>query len=383
MKILYTNFHNSPGIGGHTSYISRLITGLNPEHDISVAVPAESALHRIASAIPGVTVHAQDYPSKLQRLPAASARLRSVLREGRYDVVHVNGTADHRLVMLALVGMRHKPAIVFTKHNDHATNSIGSHLRARFGTDHCIAVCDFVADRLAGGPYDQQAGVTTVHNGIDTDFFNIARAGDAAGLRQAILGSADDSRILIGSNAGTTEYKGWIDMVRALAQLDRRQIERLHIAVAGPRAPQKLLDEVQQLGMTDHISFAGDLEDVRPFIGAIDVGFVLSYRVETISFACREMMAMGKPVIVTRQGGLPENIDNQVDGWVMPARNPQALAALLQEILQGRYDLAQMGRAARQKSEQRFGHEKFVKATEHVYRKALQKRARPQAAIAG
>lgn len=382
MKILYTNFHNSPGIGGHTSYISRLVTGLNPEHDISVAVPAESALHRIASAIPGVTVYAQHYPSKLQHLPAATARLRSVLRDGRYDVVHVNGTADHRLVMLALVGMRHKPAIIFTKHNDHATDSIGSRLRARFGTDHCIAVCDFVADRLAGGPYDQ-AGVTTVHNGIDTDFFSTTHAGDTAGLRRSILGSVNDSRILIGSNAGTTEYKGWIDMVRALAQLDREQIARLHIAVAGPRPAQKLLDEVQQLDMSDHISFVGDLEDVRPFIGAIDVGFVLSYRVETISFACREMMAMGKPVIVTRQGGLPENIDNGVDGWVMPARNPQALAALLQEILQGRYDLALMRHAARQKSEQQFGHEKFVRATEHVYRKALQKRVRPQAAIVG
>ncbi len=382
MKILYTNFHTSPGIGGHTSYISRLIDGLHIRHDISVAVPPESALHRIASGMPGVTAYAQNYPSKLQRLPAAIAQMRRILREEKFDLVHVNGTADHRLVMLAVRGMRHKPAIIFTKHNDHATDSIGSRLRARFGTDHCIAVCDFVADRLAGGPYDQ-AGVTVVHNGINTDYFSEKHAGNAASLRHTILGGNDNGRILLGSNAGTTEYKGWIDMVRALAQLDRRQIERMHIAVAGPKAPQSLLDEVEQLGMRDHITFVGDLEDVRPFIGAIDIGFVLSYRVETISFACREMMSMGKPVIVTRQGGLPENIDNQVDGWVVPARAPQVLAGLLQEILQGRHDLQAMGHAARQKSEQRFGHEKFVKATEHVYRKALLNRVGVQAATVG
>ncbi|WP_245592774.1 glycosyltransferase family 4 protein [Advenella mimigardefordensis] len=287
MKILYTNFHTSPGIGGHTSYISRLITGLNPDHDIAVAVPAQSALYRIANATEGVRTYAQEYPSKLQQLPAAAAHLRDILRKGHFDVVHVNGTADHRLVMLAMLGLRRKPAIIFTKHNDHATNSIGSHLRARFGTDHCIAVCDFVADRLAGGPYNR-SGVTTIHNGIDTDYFSILNSGDVRTLRQAILGPMSDSRILLGSNAGTTEYKGWIDMVRALSQLDPRQIDRLHIAVAGPRPPQDLLDEVQQLNMNRHISFVGDLEDVRQFIGAIDVGFVLSYRVETISFACQK-----------------------------------------------------------------------------------------------
>jgi len=371
MKILYTNFHSSPGIGGHTSYISRLIDGLNQDHDIAVAVPQESALYRIASNTPGVQAFAQPYPSKLQQLPAAAARLRAILRENRYDIIHVNGTADHRLVMLALLGLHHKPAIIFTKHNDHATRSLGSRLRARFGTDHCIAVCDFVADRLAGGPYDQ-SGITTIPNGIDTTYFSKANAGDIRQMRQSILGSADDNRILLGSNAGTTEYKGWIDMVRALAQLDRRQIERLHIALAGPRPDQELLDEIGQLGMKEHISFVGDLEDVRPFIGAIDVGFVLSYRVETISFACREMMAMEKPVIVTRHGGLPENIDNHADGWIIPPRVPQALASLLQQILQGRYDINAMGYAARRKSELRFGHQKFVSATEHVYRKTLQ-----------
>ncbi len=135
--------------------------------------------------------------------------------------------------------------------------------------------------------------------------------------------------------------------------------------------------------MTRHISFVGDLEDVRPFIGAIDVGFVLSYRVETISFACREMMAMGKPVIVTRQGGLPENIDAGKDGWVIPPRDPQVLAALLQQIIEGQYNLTDMGCAARNKSVQRFGQDRFISATQNVYRNALRSRVRPQAATTG
>ena len=376
MRILYTNFHTSPGIGGHTAYITRLITGLKHQHEIAVAVPPQSALYRLGSNMPGITVHAQPFPSKLQQLPAALARLRKILSQGRFDVVHVNGTADHRLVMLAMIGLRRRPAIVFTKHNDHATDSFGSRLRARFGTDHCIAVCDFVARKLAGGPYEG-AGITTVLNGVDTRYFSPPDQEDARRSRDRVLGEAASRRLVLGSNAGTTEYKGWIDMVRAVAMLDPALRERVHIAIAGPRASQTLLDEVDRLGMARQVSFVGDLEDVRPFIGAIDIGFVLSYRVETISFACREMMAMGKPVIVTRHGGLPENIEPDHDGWIVPPLNPAAIAGLLQDILDKRYDVAAMGQSARYKSEHSFGHDKFIRDTELVYTKTLLARATP------
>lgn len=102
-------------------------------------------------------------------------------------------------------------------------------------------------------------------------------------------------------------------------------------------------------------------------VAAFDIGFVLSWRVETISFACREMMSMGKPVIVTRHAGLPENIHDHRDGWVVPVREPQAIAKLLQRVLDGEVALDEMGNQARQKSLREFGLAPFVDATERVY----------------
>src|SRR5690606_31393217 len=98
--------------------------------------------------------------------------------------------------------------------------------------------------------------------------------------------------------------------------------ERVRIVVAGAPPRQDLWDEVAACGLAGQVSYAGRLEDVRPMLAALDAGFVLSYRVETISFACREMMAMGKPVIVTRHAGLPENVTDGVDGWIVPPRDP-------------------------------------------------------------
>src|SRR5690606_42081307 len=108
-----------------------------------------------------------------------------------------------------------------------------------------------------------------------------------------------------------------------------------------------------------------------PLIAAFDLGFVLSYRVETISFACREMMSMGKPVVVTRHAGLPENIDQGRDGWVVPVRDPDALSRLLQRILDGEFPLADMGRHAREKSEREFGLAPFVEGTAEVYHRLV------------
>jgi len=128
---------------------------------------------------------------------------------------------------------------------------------------------------------------------------------------------------------------------------------------------------IAELGLTEQVHFPGLLADVRPAMAAIDAGFVLSWDVETISFACREMMAMGKPVLVSEYAGLPENIRPDVDGWLVPPRDPAAVAQMLQRLLQQRGGLSGMGAAARQHAKEAFGLPRFVEHTEAVYKKLL------------
>ncbi|MNR51944.1 Spore coat protein SA [compost metagenome] len=79
------------------------------------------------------------------------------------------------------------------------------------------------------------------------------------------------------------------------------------------------------------------------------------------------MMSMGLPVIVSDQGGLPENIEAGVDGWIVPKRNPDAVAGVLAGILDDPGCVARMGAAARAKSVAEFGLEQFARRTEQVY----------------
>jgi glycosyltransferase involved in cell wall biosynthesis len=162
-----------------------------------------------------------------------------------------------------------------------------------------------------------------------------------------------------------------MDLLEAIATLPREVQRQVRVLIAGVPPKPEAIARVAALGLAERVSFPGVLADPRPLVAALDAGFVLSYDVETISFACREMMAMGKPVLLTDYAGLPENIDAQVDGWLVPVRDRAAIAAAVMNLLEQRSALPAMGKAARAHAERDFGLPLFVERTEAVYRRLI------------
>ena len=376
MRILYTNFHRGDG-GGHTTYVLSLAGALRDAHDIVVAAPPGSRLFKAASAMPGVRAEALDFRGGMLAALPNARRLRRLLLQERFDVAHVNGSADHRVCMLAGLGLgADSPAVVYTQHNDRPPNSFGALLRARMATDLVICVCEHTRRRLMGSAFGRCA-LRTVRNGVDVERFRPQAEEAVAQARRRWLSEAHAGRLVVGSNAGTADYKRWMDMVEAVSLLPASQRERIVVMIAGklPEEPQRR--RVRELGMEDQVIFPGLLDDVRSFVAALDLGFVLSSEMETISFACRELMAMGVPVIVSNAGGLAENVHAGLDGWVVPARAPEAVADVLREILAQPQLLGPMGRAAREKAVRYFALSRFVADTHAVYLEALAQAQRP------
>ena len=157
-----------------------------------------------------------------------------------------------------------------------------------------------------------------------------------------------------------------VEKIRIDTQPEQR--EQIVVLIAGKLPGEEKLAQVAALGMLDQVVFTGLLDDVQPFLAALDVGFVLSSRLETISFACREMMAAGKPVIVTQMGGLTENVTEGRNGWIVPPESAESVARTLSEILKNRGVLNAMGVDARGTALKEFSLATFVGNTERVYR---------------
>ena len=368
MKLLFTNLHNSDG-GGHVTYILALAKELSTTHHVTVATPGTSRLYRYAQEVPTLKVIDQRYSSRIFRLIPEVKQLRRILIAGQYDVVHVNGSADHRHVMLACRGLKKRPKIVWTKHNDHPVTSFGHRLRARWATDHIIAVSSYVRSMFDHSPY-ARLPQTTLRHGIDTVRFSPPTEAERRQQRTAFFGPDHEDLIVFGSTGGTDYDKGWLDLLAAVALLPHDQRKRCRVLVAGAPLTQDKIDKLNELGVSEFVVFPGLVDDVRPVLAACDVGFVLSYR-EALSYACREAMAMGLPTLVSKVGGLPENIEDGVDGWIVPAKAPEAILNVLTSIVSCPDGIKKMGAAAREKSTTEFALPPFVARTFSVYEETV------------
>lgn len=368
MKILYTNFHGGNG-GGHVTYIINLARALSREHQITVAAPSTSRLYRYAKAIPGVTVEDMRYTTRPSSWFGDRARLRRLIKRGGFDIIHANGSADHKQVMLVTLAMARRPRIVFTKHNDHPLTSFGHKLRVALATDHGIAVSDYIHGIMAASPYGRRP-ITTIRHGIDTNFFAPPPPDSLDKLRELIFGPQWRGKLLLGSAGGTDYDKGWLDLVAAVAALPPEDKARVLLMVAGDPPSEAKLARVRELGMIDQVRFPGLLDDVRASLASCHAGFVLSYR-EALSFACREIMGLGLPALVSDAGGLPENVTDGVDGWIVPVRDVPAMTARLRLMLDQPEMVRQMGRNARETALRDFNLHRFAAATLDVYQRTL------------
>lgn len=370
MKILLTNFHYGRG-GGHDTYILAIAKGLSRRHQIFVAAPSSSRLFEKASKLEHVTTLPLEFPAKLKdagRMISAWRALRSLLEKERFDVVHVNGSPDHRLVVFSLMCFKgRKPRIVLTKHNSIAIKSdFVTKIRAR-ATDDVIAVSDSTASLVRDSVY-RHCSLITIKNGVDIDDFKPSDAVEIAAARKSLLGESKADKLVLGTVTGFDWYKGTMDVIAAVSALPPSLREKIAVVVVGTEPSAEQWQVIDSVGMRSQLEVAGFVEDVKPYIRAFDIGFVTSYAVETVSFACREMMAMGKPVIVSSYSGLPENVRDGVDGWVVPPHDPDSLTLALKGILERGDRLADMGKMARAKAVDEFSQELFVDRTEMVYR---------------
>lgn len=369
MNILYTNFHPRNG-GGHATYIANLARGLQGEHRITVATPGTSRLFAMASEIAGVRCVDMRYNTRLMPMLREVGRLRRLLKDGQYDLVHVNGSADHRQVMLARLGLHRPPRIVWTKHNTAPVLSVGNRIRARLGTDAVIGVSDFVSQRLRDSAYGRLP-VATIHHGVDTHRFRPRDAAEIPALRRALLGELPDNALVFASVGGTDRDKGWLHLAQALSRLPRDQQSRVRLLVAGDPPRGGLKQELDALGVGSLVVFPGLVDEPERILAAADAGFVLS-RHEAFSFAAAESLATGLPTLVSDAGGLPEVVRDGVDGWVVPAGDVDAIHGWVLERL-ARPMPASMSLAARERAMDCFSLPVFVRRTLDYYRRVCER----------
>ena len=147
--------------------------------------------------------------------------------------------------------------------------------------------------------------------------------------------------------AGLVEQKGHLALIQSLAQVrDAGALFRMVFIGDGPLRPI-LQAQVQQLGLTDQVVFAGwqSNAQVREHLRSARALVMPSFA-ENLPVAMMEALATGRPVLGTYIAGVPELVESGVNGWLVPAGNVQATAEAILRILRTPVDeLSRMGRS--------------------------------------
>lgn len=350
MNILYTNFHIGYG-GGHTTYILALLK--NRRQNNYVACPPTSRLYKLLKEQNYPRLLPLTFPSRLSQLGETftnTVTLKRFIEEHDIDIVHTNGSGDSRLALYASWFCKKKFKVIYTKHNTLKVKGFISKWRLNKFNDAVILVSGSVAKLAALGVNPR---FHVVDHGIDVQYWS----------KKEEIKSGHNIRLV--SNAGTTRNKGWIHIVEAISLLPAADRKRLSVVLLGREDPfmVSVWDEVRE---KCDITYAGFLDDPRPELEKGDVGFVLSYR-EASSFATREMMSMGLPVISSDFPNSLHNISPDT-GWITHMKDAESIKQALRLILDmPPEELTAMKLAARERAEAVFSLEKMIEETNQIY----------------
>jgi glycosyltransferase involved in cell wall biosynthesis len=176
--------------------------------------------------------------------------------------------------------------------------------------------------------------------------------------------SLPQHRPIVGVLGRLDPQKGQEEFLRSLPSVLERRPDVCYVIAGDETRGEEgyrsyLIDLARRLGVSESVRFLPFTEDVPEFLAAIDV-FVLPSYSETFGLVLIEAMAMKKPVVATSAGGVPEIVENGLDGILVPPKDEKALASAIGLLLKDSGLRTFLSRHARQHAKKEFDESRCV-----------------------
>jgi glycosyltransferase involved in cell wall biosynthesis len=307
------------------------------------------------------------------------SRIRRVVIEGRYQIVHVHTPIAAFMTRYALRALpaADRPVVIYTTHGFHFYQGQGLLGRTAFRTleriaapwtDYLVTINqeDFrAAQRFGGIDRDRVRYIPGI--GVDLARFGegVVSPDEAAAVRRG-LKIPDDAFMLtmVAEFAPVKRHAHLLESLRLVAH------ERVVLVLVGTGPLEaELRQTVAELGLDDRVRFAGYRTDVPAILAASDALVLVSHR-EGLPRSVLEAMAAGIPVIGTETRGIVDAVGERA-GWIVPKHDPAALARAIETAAEDRDEARGRGRAGRQRAAAEFSLERVIGEYDRLYREAL------------
>lgn len=282
-------------------------------------------------------------------------RIRAIIKNGKFDVIHSHRYKENFLAFFASLWLN-SPLLISTLHGmpEHLSSPkanllqrLNLFLLARhFG--HTVAVSNDIRDTLIEQFGFNKDNVMEIHNGIS--------------LPLLMNDCKDSSKCIIGSAGRFVPIKNYPMMIEIAHRCSADSKVNFKLAGSGPEL-SKLQALIHSYGLESSFELCGHQDFMSAFYQGLDI-FVNTSLHEGIPMSILEAMSYGIPVIAPQIGGIPEIIEDGIDGFLIPPGNVDLFTEkclLLSKDLELREEL---GSSARHKIETKFS----IKACAEKYR---------------
>jgi len=362
-RLVIAHTESSDGWGGQEIRILSEAAGMQARGHRVVVHGAHGS--RIVAEAPRFGVPAVALPIGRKR-PAGVVAMRRALHATAFDIVNTHSSTDSWLAALALrIGGRARPVLVRTRHvSVPVPNDPGTRWLYRKATARLVTTGEALRATLIRDNGIDPARIDSIPTGIDVAQF---LPGDASSARAAL--GLPTAGHMIGIVATLRSWKGHRYLLDALARLRDRHASLVIVGDGPQRAA--LEAQVDALSLRERVVFAGQRDDVAPWLRALDIFALPSYANEGVPQALLQAMCAGVACITTDAGAIPEIARAGETALVVAKEDATALAGGLDLLLADSAMRTALAERARALVVAQHGMEFMLERMEAVFRRAL------------
>lgn len=293
------------------------------------------------------------------------------INEKKITVIHAHLTNGHLLGALAARKTPLYPVVVRTCYDNNGGGMRDRLLYKRL-TDGIIAVAHSTKRAILDKCPIPPGKVRVISAAIDTHRFNPHN-----GLKDnRIQWQIEPDMPVVGIVARVQKHRRFNLFLEGMAKAITR-VPNLKVMVIGrgTRIKELAIEPVKKMGLEKHFIFTGyRKDDYVETLNCLDIKVFLVPGSDESCRAVREAMALGKPVIVSRKGMLPEIVEDTVNGLVIKD-DPDSLAQAVIELVEDKVLREKLGKNALQKAHTEFSLEKQFKSIVEFYEELIRKKS--------
>lgn len=386
-KILY--IVTQPEFGGAQRYIFDLASNFKDTFDITVAAGSDFTPDSLLSRCESAGIKTYKFINLKREINLktdfkAGREIFDYIIKEQPDIIHLNSSKAGVLGSIAVYFAKSKikpSKIVYTVHGWAFLEPVSTKTKllylwaekfsARF-RDTLIVLSQKECDVTLNKRLSHPSKINIIPHGIDYGAMSFYIREKSRNLLGEKLGNIkfSDEDFIVGAVANFYPTKGIEFLARAAAQMPKifnnRKIFFIIIGDGRERAKLELL--IKKYRLQDNFYLAGAIPEAYKLFYAFDV-FALPSVKEGFPYVILEAMAAGTPIIATGVGGIPEIINNNFSGILVPPQNPDALKNALMEFLSSSSKRKSCGEAAQKILRENYGIEKMLRTTSELYNK--------------